>query len=48
MYVNGEWLGIDTTWDDPVDLKNPKHQTLRYDYFLVDLSATHFPDDTIH
>ncbi|WEB70991.1 transglutaminase domain-containing protein [Aerococcus christensenii] len=48
VYVNGEWLGIDTTWDDPVDLKNPKHQTLRYDYFLVDLSATHFPDDTIH
>ncbi|MDK6727891.1 hypothetical protein CYJ29_05465 [Aerococcus loyolae] len=47
VQVNGKWLGVDTTWDDPVDLNNPQADFKRYDYFLVDLSDTHFADDKI-
>ncbi|KAA9220727.1 MULTISPECIES: transglutaminase domain-containing protein [Aerococcus] len=47
VQVNGQWLGVDTTWDDPVDLNNPQAEFKRYDYFLVDLSDTHFADDKI-
>ncbi|AMB96570.1 transglutaminase domain-containing protein [Aerococcus urinae] len=47
VQVNGQWLGVDTTWDDPVDLNNPQADFKRYDYFLVDLSDTHFADDKI-
>lgn len=35
VYVNGTWLHIDATWDDPVDASGNGKQYLRYDYFLI-------------
>ena len=34
VYINGEWLHLDLTWDDPVT-KNSDVDTLQHDFFLV-------------
>ena len=35
VYMNGEWLHLDLTWDDPVT-KNSDVDTLQHNFFLVD------------
>ena len=35
VYIDGQWLFVDTTWDDPVG----RGPVLRHDYFLVDANA---------
>ncbi len=34
VYLNGEWLNIDLTWDDPV-IKGTNADTLQHDFFLI-------------
>ena len=34
VYLNGEWLNIDLTWDDPV-IKGTNVDTLQHDFFLI-------------
>jgi len=46
VYVNDQWLHLDTTWDDPV---TQNHQDiLRYDYFLITTAELHALDTTSH
>ncbi len=37
LYINGEWLHLDLTWDDPIT-KNSDVDTLQHDFFLVKTS----------
>lgn len=34
VYVNGQWLNLDLTWDDPVSIDGLDY--LEYDFFLID------------
>ena len=34
LYINGEWLNLDLTWDDPIT-KDSDVDTLQHDFFLV-------------
>lgn len=34
LFINGEWLHLDLTWDDPIT-KNSDVDTLQHDFFLV-------------
>lgn len=34
VLINGEWLHLDLTWDDPIT-KDSKIDTLQHDFFLV-------------
>ena len=34
VYINGEWLNLDLTWDDPIT-KDRDVDTLQHDFFLV-------------
>lgn len=34
VYVDGMWLHLDATWDDPIVPNNPDKDILQYDYFL--------------
>lgn len=45
VFIDGVWLFIDVTWDDPVN--SDGSQTLRYDYFLIDegtMNRNHYPE----
>ena len=37
IYVNGEWLNLDLTWDDPIT-KDSDVDTLQHDFFLIKTS----------
>lgn len=37
LFINGEWLHLDLTWDDPIT-KNSDVDTLQHDFFLVKTS----------
>ena len=43
-YVNGEWLHIDTTWDDPISEFNENRDT----YFLIDYDRLQELNDNTH
>ena len=34
VYINGQWLNLDLTWDDPVSIDGLDY--LEYDFFLID------------
>ena len=46
VYVDGKWLHLDLTWDDPV--ANDGKQYLEYNYFLVDTSKLLYLESTQH
>ncbi|MGX7092487.1 transglutaminase domain-containing protein [Hutsoniella sourekii] len=48
VLIEDTWLGVDTTWDDPVILDQPEEEVLLHDYFLTDLSSSHQANDAIH
>ena len=43
-YVNGKWLHIDVTWDDPISDTNQNRDT----YFLIDTKTLGNLDDKTH
>ena len=44
VYLDGEWLHLDLTWDDPVSTKN----ITRDNYFLIDTKTLELLDDDVH
>ena len=44
VYVNGEWLHLDTTWDDPISEFNENRDT----YFLIDYNRLQELNDNTH
>lgn len=38
VFINGTWLHLDATWDDPVDASGNGKQYLRHEYFLINES----------
>lgn len=46
VYVNGSWLHLDLTWDDPVT--SDGSDQLLYDYFLVDTNTLFEKDNEQH
>lgn len=46
IYVNGKWLHVDTTWDDPVISSG--ENVLDYNYFLITTQELHQKDITKH
>ena len=44
VYVNGKWLHIDVTWDDPISDTNQNRDT----YFLIDTKTLGNLDDKTH
>ncbi|MDE7274501.1 MAG: hypothetical protein K2N95_15855 [Lachnospiraceae bacterium] len=47
VMLNGRWLYIDVTWDDPVPDRGP-NAPIRYTYYLVEdptFGGTHVPDE---
>lgn len=44
VYLNGKWLHLDLTWDDPVSNKN----ITRDNYFLISTSVLTKLDDDVH
>ena len=46
VYVDGKWLHMDLTWDDPVT--NTGEQILNYDYFLIATDELHEKDTEKH
>ena len=46
VYVEGKWLNLDLTWDDP--LMNDGSDKLRYDYFLIDTNELLEKEKTEH
>lgn len=47
VYVNGEWLHLDLTWDDPV-YEDGNIGTIDYDYFLIDTNELKKRDSDEH
>lgn len=48
--LNGDWYGVDVTWDDPVIVGGYKKSNLRHDYFLKGSSTfikSHIPSGRI-
>ena len=39
VYVDGKWLHLDLTWNDPVNLNNPEQQTLIHKFFLINTNT---------
>ncbi len=46
VYVNDQWLHMDTTWDDPVVTHGP--DIIRYDYYLITTSELFALDTASH
>ena len=44
VYIDGDWMNLDLTFDDPV--YDPPQDVLRHDYFLVDSDTMIKQDDT--
>lgn len=44
VYINGKWLHLDTTWDDPIYANNPN----RDNYFLIDTKTLNSYQDNEH
>ncbi len=44
VYLNGEWLHLDLTWDDPISEKN----ITRDNYFLINNKTLKLLDDDVH
>ena len=44
IYLNGKWLHLDLTWDDPVSNKN----ITRDNYFLIDTKTLKKLNDSVH
>ncbi len=45
VLINGNWYGVDATWDDPVIIGGNKKSTIRHDYFCkgyYSFSTSHF------
>ena len=37
VYLNGKWVNLDLTWDDPISIDGQNY--LEYDFFLVDTNT---------
>ncbi len=46
VYVEGEWLHLDLTWDDPI--MSDGSDTISYDYFLIDTDTLLQKEDDEH
>ena len=44
VYINGKWLHLDLTWDDPINDKN----VTRDNYFLINQKNLKLLDDNVH
>ena len=44
VYVNGKWVHLDATWDDPISEYNANRDT----YFLIDTEELTKLDDGTH